>query len=650
MGCPKNIATGGIQPGQNCIFPFCNFTPFYISPGQRLFVPFSFSLFCIDPLNHAHMKRKLLFSVLSCMLTIHGYSQVILGSDPAQDIKVTTSSNHTPLYWTQTASGDKTINKVGLEGPVMEASRFLSQATLGASLATINKVAEQGIEPWIDEQIALPQSQMLERLNEVFAEVIEWYLINGGDPDEVATRPYWTVFNYTWWENHMKAEDLLRQKVALALSEIFVISVESNLADAGFGLADYYDVLLKNSFGNFEDLLYDVSLHPCMGYYLSHLNNPREITEENIHPDENYAREIMQLFTVGLYELNQDGTRKTDGSGNWIPTYDQQDITELAKVFTGLGVAGVMENEWVDEPYFGLDIYVADMTLPMKMWEQWHQPGTKTLLNGYVIPAGQSGLKDIRDAIHQLYLHPNVGPFIGKQLIQRLVTSNPSPEYVSRVAGVFNDNGSGVRGDMAAVVKAILMDPEARTCEASEDDTFGKLREPFTRYTHFTKAIDMEQFYGRYWNVTYGFYLATNQMPLASRTVFNFFLPDFQPIGQIADNDLVAPEFQIHNSRTSVEFMNQVNDWAVWGYVMDDWEDGNPHVTFNIDELTPLARDPEVLVNRLDLLFTNGMLSERTRKIIKDAITPIVSGNYRYDRVRLALYLLMISPDYAIMK
>ncbi len=597
------------------------------------------------------MKIRLIFTLLAAgFLTGHMRAQVILGSDPTQDIKVTTSSSHTPQYWTLSASGDKTINNIGLEGPLMEASRFLSQASLGADLATIQKVTDQGIEAWIDEQMALPHNHMLPQLENVFAEVIEWYLINGGDPEEVATRPYWTIFNYTWWENHMNAEDLLRQKVALALSEIFVISIESNLADAGFGLADYYDVLLKHSFGNFEELLHDVTLHPCMGYYLSHLNNPREIPEENIHSDENYAREIMQLFTIGLYELNPDGTRKIDGQGDWIPTYDQQDITELAKVFTGLGIAEVMENEWVDEPYFGLDIYVADMTVPMIMYEEWHQPGPKTLVNGYVIPEGQNGLQDINQAIHQLFLHPNIGPFIGKQLIQRLVTSNPSPAYVSRVSAIFADNGQGVRGDLGAVVKAILMDPEARTCAALEDDAFGKLREPFTRYTHFTKAIAMEQFYGRYWNVAYGFYEATNQMPLASRTVFNFFLPDYQPLGPISENDLVAPEFQLHNSRTSVEYMNEVNDWAVWGYVMDDWENENPHVTYNIDELTPLARDPEVLINRLDVLFTHGQLSERTRQIIKDAITPLVSDNYRYNRVRLAMYLIMISPDYAIMK
>ena len=597
------------------------------------------------------MKKIFLLQSLFLFLFVSTISgQVLLGSDTSQHIQVTTSSNYLPLYWTQSATGDKTINGVGLEGPIMEASRFLSQATLGADLETIKHVADEGIEAWINEQVELPPSLLLERLKQVFAEVVEWYFLNGGDPEEVATRPYWTIFNYTWWENHMNAQDLLRQRVALALSEIFVISFDSDLSDQGYGLADYYDILLKHSFGNFEDLLYDVSLHPCMGFYLSHLNNPREIPEENIHPDENYAREIMQLFTVGLYELNQDGTRKTDTSGQWIPTYGQEDIKELAKVFTGLGVGDVVENEWVDMPYFGLNIYVADMATPMIMYEEWHQQGEKKMLDDYVIPAGQKGLKDIKDAIHRLFLHPNVGPFIGKQLIQRLVTSNPTPAYVSRVAAVFADNGHGVRGDMSAVIKAILLDPEARTCIALQDPEFGKLREPFLRYTQFTKAIPMEQFYGRYWNVGWGFYLATYQIPLASRTVFNFFLPDYQPLGPIAKNGLYAPEFQIHNSRTSVEYMNEVNDWVVWGYVMDDWENENPYVTYNIDELKNLARDPEVLINRLDMLFTHGSLSERTRGIIKEAITPLINADYRNDRVRLAMYLLLISPDYNIMK
>ncbi|HZV68522.1 MAG TPA: DUF1800 domain-containing protein [Saprospiraceae bacterium] len=597
------------------------------------------------------MKKMFLFlSLFICSMSGTLSAQVVLGSNPAQQIKVTTSSNYTPQYWALSATGDKTINKIGLEAPWMEASRFLSQATLGADLETIKKVADQGFENWINEQIDVPPSNTLETMKDVFADIIEWYFLNGGDPDEVLTMPNWTTFNYTWWENHMQGKDLLRQRVALALSEVYVISFDSDLSGQGFGLADYYDILLKYSFGNFEDMLYAISLHPCMGYYLSHLNNPREIPSENIHSDENYAREIMQLFTIGLFELNQDGTRKTDGQGKWIPTYDQADIKELAKVFTGLGVGGVVENEFVDDPYFGLDIYVADMTRPMIMYEEWHQPGSKKMLDGYVIPGGQNGLKDIKDAIHRLAIHPNVGPFLGKQLIQRLVTSNPSPAYVERIAAVFADNGHHVRGDMSAVIKAILLDPEARTCQSLEDANFGKLTEPFLRYTQFTKAVPMEQFYGRYWNVAYGFWGATGQIPLGARTVFNFYLPDYQPLGPVTENGLVGPEFQIHNSRTSIEFMNQANDWAVWGYVMDDWENDNPHVTFNIDELKSLARDPETLVNRLDMIFTHGSLSQHTRDLIKEAITPFHDNDYRQDRVRLAMYLLLVSPDYNIMK
>jgi len=597
------------------------------------------------------MKKMFLFlSLFICSMSGTLSGQVVLGSDPAQQIKVTTSSNYTPQYWTLSATGEKTINKIGLEGPWMDASRFLSQATLGADLETIKKVADQGFENWINAQIDVPPSNTLETMKDVFADIVEWYFLNGGDPEDVLTMPNWTTFNYTWWENHMHAEDLLRQRVALALSEIYVISFDSDLSGQGFGLADYYDILLKYAFGNFEDMLYAISLHPCMGYYLSHLNNPREIPSENIHSDENYAREIMQLFTIGLFELNQDGTRKTDGQGQWIPTYDQADIKELAKVFTGLGVGGVVENEFVDDPYFGLDIYVADMTRPMIMYEEWHQPGTKKMLDGYIIPGGQNGLKDIKDAIHRLAIHPNVGPFLGKQLIQRLVTSNPSPAYVERIAAVFADNGHHVRGDMSAVIKAILLDPEARSCESLEDPNFGKLTEPFLRYTQFTKAVPMEQFYGRYWNVAYGYWAATGQIPLGARTVFNFYLPDYQPLGPVTDNGLVGPEFQIHNSRTSIEYINQVNDWTVWGYVMDDWEYDNPHVTYNIDELKLLARDPETLVNRLDVIFTHGNLSQHTRDLIKEAIEPFHENDYREDRVRLAMYLMLISPDYNIMK
>jgi uncharacterized protein (DUF1800 family) len=290
------------------------------------------------------------------------------------------------------------------------------------------------------------------------------------------------------------------------------------------------------------------------------------------------------------------------------------------------------------------------MTKPMKMYEEWHQQGQKNLLNGFVVPAGQTGMEDIEDALDNLFNHPNVGPFIGKQLIQRLVTSNPSPAYVSRVSAAFNDNGQGVRGDMKAVIKAILLDPEARSCQAVQDPQSGKLREPFVRYNHAANALDIEQYYGRYWNAGYGFYLATGQMPLAAPSVFNFFLPEFHPNGEIGDAGLVGPEFQIHNSRTSVEYINQVNDWSVWQYMFGSWETGDPYTTVSLHNLEDLARDPEVLVNELDRVFTHGQLSEQTRGVIKQTIEQFIWGDYRYDRARMALYLILISPDYAVLK
>jgi uncharacterized protein (DUF1800 family) len=239
--------------------------------------------------------------------------------------------------------------------------------------------------------------------------------------------------------------------------------------------------MVKHSVGNFKNLLLDITLHPSMGIYLSHFNNSKTIPERNIHPDENYAREVLQLFTIGLHQLNIDGTLKLDSFKNPMPTYTQKDIKELAKVFTGLSAGRAGQFSKPDRPVnFGFDRYNTDFSTPMAMFEEWHEFGEKSFLNLY-IPSGQKGMKDIEMAIDHIFKHPNVGPFIGKQLIQKLVTSNPSPSYIKKVAETFNNNGQGVRGDMAAVFKAILLHPEARSCEAVLSPTQGKLQEPLVR-------------------------------------------------------------------------------------------------------------------------------------------------------------------------
>ncbi|NND33442.1 MAG: DUF1800 family protein, partial [Saprospiraceae bacterium] len=263
---------------------------------------------------------------------------------------------------------------------------------------------------------------------------------------------------------------------------------------------------------------------------------------------------------------------------------------------------------------------------------------------------GQSGLEDIESAIDVLFNHPNVGPFISRRLIQRLVKSNPSAQYIERVSLTFNDNGMGVRGDLAAVIKAILLDEEARDCARMEDSDSGKLREPFVRYTHFARALHTEQYYDRFWNAGYNFWQSTGQGVFAAKSVFNFFLPDFQPNGLIADAGLVAPEFQIHNSRTSIGMLNEINRWAVYNAVMYSWEENNPEVILNIDNLRAYARDTEVLINKLDMLFTHGQLTDRTRMLIKDALDALIYSDFREQRVRLGIYLILISPDYAVLK
>ncbi|MFZ1397887.1 MAG: DUF1800 family protein, partial [Candidatus Promineifilaceae bacterium] len=410
------------------------------------------------------------------------------------------------------------------------ASRFLAQATLGADYALIQQVASLGIEPWIDAQFALPQSQLLDYL---YAELY--------DAAEIGQETPWReLFRYALWHTTLNGQDLLRQRVALALSEIFVISTETDaIYGVANGAADWYDMLLRNAFGNFRDLLQDVTLHPLMGSFLSHAGNRKTNLAENRFPDENYAREIMQLFTIGLFLLNDDGSYILDGNNEPIPTYDNSHITEFAKIFTGLqyDFDGDPHVWWTPDFNSGwLNPYTA--VRPLKMWDSEHEPGPKTLLNGYVVPGGQTGLADVNEALDHLFNHANVGPFIGRQLIQRLVTSNPSAGYVGRVTAVFNNNGSGVRGDMQAVIKAILLDDEARNPVHITDPTHGKLREPFFRFTQLVRAFHYTNPQGKFWDAGWGVENDLRQFMFNAPSVFNFFSPGYRPPGALGANGL----------------------------------------------------------------------------------------------------------------
>ncbi len=557
-----------------------------------------------------------------------------------------------------------------------KAARFLNYASLGADYETIGRVADQGISDWLEGQFALPPQMSFKDTTWMIWEhfypqyINIWgkdYVVNHGD----AVIPYWFYWKMAWWNNILKSNDHVRQRVTQALSQIFVISEKSNLQLSGPGMADYYDLLYKHAFGNYRDLLYDVSLHPMMGFYLSHINNPKSDADRNIHPDENYAREIMQLFSIGLFELNQDGTRKLDRQGNPVPTYDNDDIKAFAKIFTGLAPAGywwpwedysALPSEWGNE--YNESPATVITWEPMVPFEAWHEAGAKKLLNGQVVPAGQTALEDISDAIDNLFNHPNVGPFIGRLLIQRLVKSNPTPAYVSRVAAAFNDNGQGVRGEMTAVIRAILTDAEALDLSWRNDPQAGKLREPLLRYTQALRAFNVNNESGRLWNWGYGFDEAVSQGILASPSVFNFYLPAYQPNGPIADADVFAPEFQIHTSATSINYINLVHDWFINDYYGEiathagttehnapsyDVQDLDAvdYLYLDLDDEYNMAWDAASLVERLDLILTGSSFSTATKTSIVNAVEQLSDP---VQRVRAALFLSFIAPEYCIQK
>lgn len=559
-------------------------------------------------------------------------------------ITVTASSS------TGASTPAKTLDGSGLDAATYDASRFLGQATFGADIELINDVKEMGYEAWINDQFTKSPQTILPVMNTIWDEIYEL--------DNNTFGPYALHFNYAWWQTNMTNQDLLRQRTAFALSQILVTSINSDLRDWADCLSSYYDIFVTNAFGNYKDIMLQVTKHPAMGYYLSHLNNPREDTENNIHPDENYAREIMQLFSIGLHQLNPNGTKVTDGNGNPVPTYNNNDIKELAKVFTGLGGGATLDMMYCpDQPEFGTSMYCLDKTVPMIMFAWAHEPGPKTFL-GHTIPGSTTytnatAMAEVENAVDFLFNHPNTGPFVSYRLIQRLVTSNPSPEYVGRVAAIFANNGSNVRGDMKAVIKAILLDEEARSQEAYLNPNSGKLREPMLRYTHISRAIPTDSHRDRYWNNGYNYLDATRQHVMASPSVFNFYGPDYQPVGDWSALDLVGPEFKIHNTATSIGYINSVHGWTLWNSLMYSWqgtETSPDGVWLLLNELESVANDSETLINELDKLFTHGQLSDETRQVMRNALNPMQTpweqASPNGVRVKLALYLMMISPDY----
>jgi uncharacterized protein (DUF1800 family) len=502
-----------------------------------------------------------------------------------------------------------------------QAARFLTRSTFGPNPTEIHKLSVIGYAAWFEEQRTAAISLERPPLSQLAA---------GGHSVGQEQRLE------QWWKNVLTRPDQLRQRMAFALSEIFVVSdVAAALANDPIGMAEYYDILVRDGLGSYRTLLEDVTKSPVMGRYLSMLKNRKTDVAANIRPDENYAREVLQLFSIGLVKLNGDGTQQLDAFNEPIPTYDQPVVEGFAQVFTGWNYADADSWDWPDENY-----------LPMEPWEGYHEQGPKTLLDGVVCPAGQTAQQDLSFALDLIAGHANVGPFIGRQLIQRLVTSNPSPQYVARVAAVFADDGTGARGNLFAVAKAILTDPEAVTGPVDHPDTFGKLREPLLRVTALWRA-----FHAYFPGNQYKYWYPEDELgqaPLRAGSVFNFFTPAYAPPGEVHDAGLVAPEFQITTEQRITTATNRFWECVFHGYAGYS----NPKADtalLQINTEIAMAGDPPALVEHLNQLLMCGQMSQETKDVVVSMVEDTDPANPR-QRVLEALYLIVTSPEFSVQK
>ena len=538
-----------------------------------------------------------------------------------------------------------------------DAARFLDQATFGATDADIHHLSQIGFQAWLNEQFAMPQTLHAPYVDQALAlynppcATGDTKCYAGLYVENESDENYW---QQSFWQQAITGDDQLRQRVKFALSEIMVIaSTSPAVLVMPRGEANYYDVLGADAFGNFRQLLQDVTLNPMMGQFLSMLANDKGDATRD--PDENYAREVMQLFTIGLYQLNPDGTQKLDVNGQPIPTYSNLDVMGLAKVFTGFSwdIPGdASDNAWYNccvyvGPGYGEDL------LPMQSFPSHHSADEKDFL-GVTIPAGTNADPngDLKIALDTLFNHPNLPPFFCKQLIQHLVTSNPSPAYVARVAAVFQDNGQGVRGDMQAVLQAILLDEEARSTAADAGNPqYGKVREALVRYTEWARAFTAQSRNGSFnLRTTEDPIYALGEMTLRSPTVFNWFAPGYVPPGtSIAQAGLVAAEMEMTDVSTVVGYLNYMQ------YVIGSGAANGSDVYSNYSTEIGIAANPDQLLDRINLLLMAGEMDSTLYSQILAAVSaiPIPSGDQNAintaltSRVQTAIYLTMASPAYA---
>lgn len=501
-----------------------------------------------------------------------------------------------------------------------QASRFLSQAAIGYGKADIVALSGSSISAWLATQFAMPRPQKF------------WDFLVAGGYDAAANINSTNGFDQMIWSQLIGSPDVLRQRVGLSLLNMWVTSVDGFASSwKQFVMAAYLDILWDNAFGNYRDLMEAVSTSPAMAYYLTYMGNQKANPVTGSIPDENYARELMQLFTIGLTQLNMDGTPVTSG-GNQVATYTQDEVSQHARVWTGYGLA----NSDNSTP--------ARMRLPLVVNANQHETGAINFL-GISIPAGHDGATARRMALDGLFANSSLPPFVSKQLIQRMVTSNPSPAYVGRVAAAFVNNGSGVRGDMKAVIQAILTDPEARDDSQVDSPTFGKLREPVVRLVQWARAFGVTSPTNAWpFGSTSSSSTRLAQSPGRAPSVFNWFRPGYTPPGTtIASKGLVAPEFQIANEPSVVAYIN---------YMQTLIASGAGEAKPNYNELTPLATDSQALLNELNLILAAGQIGAATISQMKTALDTIsiTTNTGITNRIQAAILLVMASPEYLVQR
>lgn len=509
-----------------------------------------------------------------------------------------------------------------------DARSFLAQASFGPTTESTAEVMAMGRTAWLQKQFVLPASDY-----KGFA-FQDPHPSIGCPVGSVATcyRDHYSLFplQVQFFQNALVGQDQLRQRVALALSEILVTSGQQ--IRQPYAMANYQRIFLNHAFGNFRDVLHAVTLSPAMGNFLNMANNDKPNPARGTTPNENYAREVLQLFSIGLWKLHADGTHQLDKAGSPIPTYDQNTIEGFAHVFTG----------WTYPPRTGVTSRFpnpVNFDGAMVGFEAHHDSGPKLLLNGVTQPAGKSQLADLEAAIDSIFNHPNVGPFIGRQLIQQLVTSNPSPAYIARVTAVFNGTNGAARGDMKAVITAVLTDPEAISPAAPS--LFGKLREPILQLTHLTRILG-----GQSDGVWLRAQAANLGEPVFSpATVFNFFSPDY-PLPD--DPALDGPAFGVYNATTAFAYSAVVAGvLSANGIAPDSSVPGSTGTKIDLTRWQPFAANPQNLVNEINRVVLGGRMSAGLANYLLSAIQTQPASN-PLGRVRAALTLALNSSEYLV--